>query len=369
MSASAHNPVLKILHIDPERNWGGGEAQVLALLTYLAQQGHQNDLLTHPRGRLFERVQSLPIRTDPLVMRNDIDIRPVLPLRRRILKEQYDIVHFHTKRAHALSLWLPRGRGGPKYVVTRLMDYPETAGWYTRQLYCRRVDGVIAISKPILSLLVEAGVPRAKIRLIHSGVDTGKFTPSAAGLRSRHKPPVIGMLAVLEARKGHRILLEAAARLKAQGHQARYLLAGEGSLRPELERQAERLGLVEEVRFLGFVTDPVSVLAKTDVFVMPSLSEGLGIAALEAMAAGKAVIASRVGGLAEVVDDAVTGLLVAPGNPSELASAIAKLLDHPRLAEELGTMAAEHVRRHFTIEQMAKKNEAYYHELVARPVS
>ena len=367
MSGSGHHRLLRILHIDPERNWGGGEVQVLGLASCLSEKGHRNDLLAHPEGRLFDRAQGLPIRTFPLVVRNDFDLRPIRSLRRLIRNERYDVVHLHTKRAHALALWLPRSAGGPKYVVTRRMDYAERAGWYTQYLYGRRVDGVVAISGSVLSALISAGVAPERIRLIHDGIDADRFRPAAG--RPRQSLPVISAIAVLEERKGHRVLLEAAARLKAQGHHAKYLLAGEGSLRSELQRQAERLGLAEEARFLGFVADPVSVLAKTDLFVMPSISEGLGVAALEAMAAGKAVIASRVGGLAEVIVDGVTGLLVAPGNPAELASAIARLLKQPKLAEELGTKAAEHVRRHFTIEQTATKNEGYYYELLRRPVA
>jgi glycosyltransferase involved in cell wall biosynthesis len=361
---SGHSRLLKILHIDPERNWGGGEAQVLGLLTYLAERGHGIDLLTHPRGRLFEKAQTLGIRTLPLVVWNDLDLRPVPALRRLIHRERYDIVHLHTKRAHALSLWLPRGAGSPKYVVTRRMDYPERAGWYTHHLYCRRVDGVIAVSSPILSSLAEAGVMRERIRVIHSGVDAEKFKPSPAATRARHDPPVIGSMAVLEERKGHRVLLEAARLLKAQGHRAKYFLAGEGSLRKELQTLAQRLGLADDVRFFGFVSDPASFLSEIDIFALPSLYEGLGVAALEAMAAGKPVVVSRVGGLAEIVRDSDNGLLVTPGNSTELAGALAKLLNDPSLACQLVVNAAERVKS-FTMTQMAQKNEAYYHELLA----
>src|SRR3972149_9527083 len=180
----SHNRLLKILHIDPARNWGGGEAQVLGLLTYLCRKGHRNDLLTHPGGRLFERSGPLGVKRLSLVVRNDLDLRPVPALRRLIRSEQYDIVHFHTKRAHALSLWLPRGSQCPKYVVTRRMDYPETKSWYTRYLYNRRVDGVVAISRVIMELLVEAGVEAGRIRLIHNGIDPERFFCCAAGPRS-----------------------------------------------------------------------------------------------------------------------------------------------------------------------------------------
>ncbi len=188
MGGSGNHRLLKILHIDPERNWGGGEAQVLGLVTHLANQGHQSHLLAHPNGLLFARCRSLNIRTQPIVMRNDLDVRCVLPLRRLIREISYDIVHFHTKRAHTLALWLPRGKRRPKYVVTRRMDYVEPRGWYTNLLYNRRVDGVVAISQAIGEVLLGAGVDKKRIRMISSGIDPRLFqTHSTAKGGSRER--------------------------------------------------------------------------------------------------------------------------------------------------------------------------------------
>jgi glycosyltransferase involved in cell wall biosynthesis len=367
VSGSGLSRRLKILHIDPERNWGGGEAQVLGLLSYLAEQGHRTHLLAHPDGRLFQRSQAREIRTMPLIVRNDFDLRPVSRLRRLIRDENYDIVHLHTKRAHALSLWLERGLVTPKYVVTRRMDYPEANTWYTRYLYNRRVDGVVAISGKISTLLIEAGVERERIRLIHSGIDPRPFE-AAANVRDVHRECVrVGMAAVLEERKGHRFLLEAAQRLKARGYQIQYCIAGEGSLRKSLEEAATRLGLKDEVQFLGFVSDMPAFLSRVDILVLPSLFEGFGVSVLEAMAAGKAVIASRVGGLAELVSDTVTGLLVAPRDIDGLANAIAKLAGDRMLRREMGQKGKERLQANFTVEQMAKQNEDYYYGLLEKP--
>jgi glycosyltransferase involved in cell wall biosynthesis len=355
---------LKILHIDPERNWGGGEAQVLGLMSYLSARGHCTHLLAHPDGRLFQRSHGRSFRTMPLIVRNDFDLRPVSRLRGLIRDENYDIVHLHTKRAHALSLWLGRGLVTPKYVVTRRMDYPEAKTWYTRYLYNRKVDGVVAISCKISNLLIEAGVEREKIRLIHSGVDPGPFEV-AANLRDMHpERVVIGMAAVLEERKGHRFLLEAARRLKAQGYQIDYCVAGEGSLRRPLQEAVTRLGLKHDVQFMGFVSDMPAFLSQVDIVVLPSLSEGFGVSALEAMAAGKAVIGSRVGGLPELVSDTVTGLLVAPRDVEGLANAIAKLVGDRILRCEMGQKGKERLQANFTVEQMAKQNEDYYYSLL-----
>src|SRR4030095_15129218 len=108
-----------------------------------------------------------------------LDLRPVPSLRRLIRHEDYDVVHLHTKRAHALSFWLSHGSPRPKYVVTRRMDYPESNTWYTRCLYNRKVDGVVAISRKISALLIEAGVESESIRLGHRGIDPTPFEAAA----------------------------------------------------------------------------------------------------------------------------------------------------------------------------------------------
>ena len=364
MSGSGHRRPLKILHIDPERNWGGGEAQVFGLLGCLAARGHRNDLVAHPDGPLFAKCENLAEQRYPVVIRNDLDLRCVPTLRRLIRTGTYDIVHFHTKRAHALSVWLPRKLPKPKYLVTRRMDYPERRHWYTRYLYNRRVDGVIAISQSIADSLAAAAVDRQKLRVIPSGIDARRFADRARLAQRTSGAMVVGCVGVLEERKGQRFLLEAAAALKAQGLRLQFRIAGEGSLRLQLEQEAARLGLQDDVQFLGFVSDTTGFLAAIDLFVMPSLFEGLGVAALEAMAAGKPVIASRVGGLAESVVGGVTGLLVEPRDAPALAKAILKLVREPSLAAGMAVRGRERVEQHFTLEQMALKNEAYYYDLV-----
>ena len=362
MSGSGNRRLLKILHIDPERNWGGGEAQVLGLLTYLSARGHHNELLAHPSGSLFAKCQNLVIQQRPLSMRNDVDLRAVPALRRRIRVERYDIVHFHTKRAHALSLWLPRNIVRPKYVVTRRMDYPERRGWYTDCLYNRRVDGVVAISQVIRDLLIQAGEEERRLRCIQRGIDPQRFVTSTAESSESGGVKVIGSLAGLEERKGHEFLLQAAAALKKDGVKLHYKIAGDGPSRHSLEQQAARLGLQDEVSFLGFIADPAEFLAQVDVLVMPSLYEGLGVAVLEAMAAGKAVIGTRVGGLPESIVDEVTGLLVPPRDAGALADAIAKLVRAPALAVAMGEKGRARVLQDFTLEKMAMTNESYYYE-------
>ena len=225
---------------------------------------------------------------------------------------------------------------------------------------------MVAISQSIVVSLAKAGVNWSSIRLIHSGIDPAPFQPVAGTVKARNAVPIVGIAAVLEERKGHRVLLQAAQILKSQGQRIQYQFAGEGSLKGQLEQLVRTLGLTEDVTFVGFIGDIPEFFSVIDVFVLPSLFEGLGVAALEAMAAEKPVVGTRVGGLAESIIDGETGFLVPPKNASLLAAAIGRLITDRSLAENMGRRGAERVRKCFTMERMAKSNEAYYYALLER---
>jgi glycosyltransferase involved in cell wall biosynthesis len=223
------------------------------------------------------------------------------------------------------------------------------------------------ISRAIGDLLTSAGVDPEKIRCISSGIDPAKFEHIGAPRTDADDVFVVGCLAALEERKGHRDLFEAAALLKADGLKVRFEIAGAGPKRDQLAADVARLGLREQVHFSGFVLDTADFFARVDLLAMPSSYEGLGVAALEAMAAGRAVVATRVGGLPESVIDGVTGFLVPPRDPGALAGAIAKLARSRALAQTMGCQGRERVRRHFSLENMALQNESHYYDLVGTP--
>lgn len=348
--------------MDPERGWGGGERQVAGLVDYLAARGHTNHLLCYPGGPLA-REMGAGASLHPLRMRNDIDFSAVPAVRRLLRLENYDIVHFHTKRAHALSAWLGSAPPTQKRLVTRRMDYPIRRGWIDRYLYNRCVDGIVAISPPIGELLIEGGVASEKIRMIPSGVAPAPYEhiPPPTGARA---PFVVGTAAVLEQRKGIKFLLEAAAELKRRGRRLHYRIAGRGWEKNNLMNLARNLEVDGDIEFLGFVSDMPSFMASIDIFVLPSLFEGLGVAALEAMAAARPVVASAVGGLKDVVVDGDTGLLVPRGDSGSLARALDELVQSPGLVRSMGEKGRARLREHFTMERMARANEDFYYDLL-----
>lgn len=358
---------LTILHVDPERALGGGERQVLGLLAHLRAGGHRQRLAADPRGRLAPLAAELGIPVDPLPIRNHLDLIGARRLRALLARDRFDVVHFHTARAHALTAFL--GSGGAARVVTRRMDYPLRGGWYTRRLYNAGVQAVLAISAGVRAALVASGVDPARIHLVPSGVEAERFA-AAAALRAAARARlglaadawVLAAVGALEARKGHTVLLDALAPLAVPSLVV--VCAGEGGERDALTARTAALGLGATVRWLGRVNDVAALLAAADVLVMPSRHEGLGVAALEAMAAGLPVIASRVGGLPEAVADGETGLLVPPGDPAALAAAIARLAADRPFARALGDAGAARVRARFTMAAMASATLAVYRRVV-----
>jgi glycosyltransferase involved in cell wall biosynthesis len=359
---------LRVLHVDPERRWGGGEEQVVGLVRHLIDAGHRVTVAADPGGRLAPVIGELGAEVRRLRIRHALDIRAAIGL--RALVARADVVHFHTARAHSLALWL--GRGGGRRVVTRRMDYPPRPRPYVRALYNRCVDRVVAISARVRDVLVGAGVEAQRIEVIASGVALERFAAPAGEReavrwrewRAAPSDVVVLVVGALVARKGHGVLLAAARRAAGRGVTARYAFCGEGDRRLALETQVRRLGLSGAVTFMGWRSDIPQLLAAADVVALPSRHEGLGVAALEAMAAARPVIASRVGGLAEAVVEEETGWLVDPGDAPGLAAALEEAVrDRPK-RERLGEAGRRRVASRFSMERMAAENEKLYRTLV-----
>jgi glycosyltransferase involved in cell wall biosynthesis len=350
---------VRILHVDPERGWGGGEVQVVLLVRELLRRGHECRLAAPADGPLARAMAAVGVRVVDCPIASHADLRMVPRL--RALAREADVVHFHTARAHAMAPWL--AGLGVRRIVTRRMDYKPRGGAWVRYLYNRAVDRVIAISSGVRAALVDAGVDPARIRLVPSGVDCDAFAPDPAARAALRREWQLAdddvaaiVVGVLEARKGHATLLEAATRLRDT--RLRWIFCGAGSLDATLRADAAARGL--DVRFTGFRPDVARCLAAADVSVLPSLHEGLGVAALEAMAAGRPVVASRVGGLAELVLDGETGALVPPHDVDALAAALRGLAASAETRARMGGAGAARVRAGYSAAAMAEGTLACY---------
>ncbi len=361
---------LAIAHVDAETGFSGGEVQVFLLMEGLRRRGHRNVLIAPPgsRSEAEARVRGLESRGVP--MRGDLDLLAVWRLKRALLGAGVDLVHLHTGRAAwlgGLAARLARLRA----VTTRRQDRALPRSPRARLLYRRLVRRTVAISPAVARCLEALGVGRETLVTIPSAVDPLALRPRRTRADVRGELDLASddfavlTLAALVPRKGVDVLIRAFACLEDGAPRAVLLVAGDGPERARLSDLARELGLLERVRFLGAREDKAELLVACDVFALASRAEGLGVAALEAMALARPVVASRVGGLAEAVVDGRTGILVEADDVEALAAALERLRADPVLARVLGAEGPRRVQEGFEAEQMVAAYERLYREVLA----
>ncbi|HJT22194.1 MAG TPA: glycosyltransferase family 4 protein [Nitrospira sp.] len=238
-----------------------------------------------------------------------------------------------------------------------------------------RADFVIAISRHIEGALARGGVKPDKVRTIYSGLRFNTLSHDDAGrtglcraLGLSDTVLLLGTVANLFPRKGYHVMLQALPAIMEAVPAVHYVLIGTGDDRyaESLKQLARDLGIADRVHFAGFRNPVEPVLAALDLYVHPALMEGFGIAVVEAMAQGKAVVATTTGGLPEVVDHEQTGLLVDPGSPSQLSKAVVDLLSDGSRRERMGKLAAVQARERFDVDKTVRAMESLYRTLLDR---
>jgi len=248
----------------------------------------------------------------------------------------------------------------------QLGDLLTPAQFRTQLAMFRWCDAVVCNSRAAADVLLRRGIEESRLSIIGNGLPDSCFAETEPALPRRPGLLRVGMIARMNSRsKNHRAFLRAAGRIRTEFGNVEFVLAGDGPLREDLEREARELGLDGQVCFLGDRRDISAVLASLDVSVLPSSSESLSNVIIESMAAGVPVVANRVGGNSELLRDG-RGILVAPGDEQALTGAVVGLLRDPDLRAELGVNAKKFARSNFTIERMQRAHQELYTELLAR---
>lgn len=322
---------IRVLHVDSERPWRGGERQVLELMRRQRRRGDEPHLAAPADSAIFGRAQAEGFPAHAVAMRGTWDVLSAFGLARLHRSLRPEVVHWHAARAHALgaiaSVLAPR----PARVLSRRVDFLVRRSVGSRLLYGLPIDAIVAISNGVALALHESGVDPARVCVIPSGIDLTRFEEpfDRAAIRARlglKETDVLALqVAALAPHKSQTTLLNAVALIRSRHPNLRVWVAGEGPLRASLEREHASLDLGESVRFLGFRDDVVDLLRAADLFVISSYLEGLGTSILDAMAAGLPVVGTRVGGIPEAVKDGVSGILVPPSDPRALGEALSTL--------------------------------------------
>jgi glycosyltransferase involved in cell wall biosynthesis len=351
---------------------GGTEQQVALLACGLHERGIDTSVLVMfdggPREEALRQagvpVIYLGFRRFTALRNMPVNMAAFLALVRRLRRDRVDVLHaflLHSYLTAAAAAWMAR--------VPVLVAGRRSMGFFKQgrpfllaaeRLATRLTDQLIANARAVADdTRATEGVPEKKITVVYNGLPEAAFAEHApASIQTSH--PVLLCVANLKVYKGHRHLLQAVGQLRARGRPCTLLLAGDGEERQALERQASWLGI--DVRFLGASGNIGSLLARADVVVLPSLSEGMSNAVMEAMAAGRPIVATRVGGTPELLSD--RGMLVPPGNAPALAAAIEDLLADPARAAVLGKRARAWSRSHLRMDQMVDQHIRIYSDLL-----
>lgn len=380
---------VKVLHVHTLPVISGSGLNTLLSMRGQREAGYDVQLACAPGGALVDEVQRTGMVVHPLrhmvqPLRPIQDMLAVIELHRLIRRHRYTIVHTHNSKAGFIGRLAARLAGAPVIVHTvHGFAFHRYERWWRRRLFlwlerlaARWCDHLVMISEPLIDwALRERIAPRAKMTKIYSGIDLDLFRRpvDTAAVRNRlgltADDLVIGQVAKLWHGKGHEVLFRAAARLKDRLPQLRLLVIGEGELGPRLQRLAQELGLGERVVFTGFRTDIPALTQAMDVAVLPSLFEGMGRAILEAQAAGKPVVASRVGGIPDLIIDGQTGLLVEPGDAEQLSEALWRLSSQPELRRRLKEAALHSLDGRFDAHTMTRQLDTLYQHLLCRSAS
>jgi len=333
-------------------------------------------------GKLADSISGLGIKTDVLEesKNNFFALRRLLS---KLLKgEKIDIIHTHRYKENILAAGVKKKCGIKRLVQTLhgvtepargLSSYKSRIYDFINRLYTRRYFyGIIAVSEEIKSR-IEGLFPDSRIIAMHNAIDYKAIKPIRTVREVREELDIednsflIGVVGRMVPVKGYDVFLRAAVVLSREYPQMRFILAGDGPERGRLEDLARKLNMAEKVIFTGFRDDILDLVNAFDILIFSSYHEGVPMALLEAMSLKKAVISTSVGGIKEVIEDGISGLLVRPGSPEDLAAACLNVFKDDRLRRDLGEGALNRVIRQFSIDHLCRRTVSFYEEVLKSP--
>jgi glycosyltransferase involved in cell wall biosynthesis len=363
----------RILFIIDELDVGGTEQQIVELVRGIDRNQFEPHVCCFRTGAKAREIADLgvPVRHEPKSHKADPGL--IVRLASFMKRERFDVVQTYLWTANTWGRLAAR-LAGVRYVVAseRNVDIWEEA--YKRLLgrwLARSTDRVVANSEAVRRYLLErGGLPAEKVVTIYNGVNLDRFRTACDPTQRRRELGIpdgailAGCVARLEPAKDHATLLQAIALLGQRRPDLHLAIIGDGSQREPLARLASELGLRERVHFTGFRTDSAEWLQSVDLSVLSSVKEGLSNTVIESMAAARPVVATAVGGNAEVIREGETGFLVPARQPAELAEALARATESPEAMRRLGIAGRDRVESFFSVRAMVRRTEQLYRELI-----
>jgi glycosyltransferase involved in cell wall biosynthesis len=368
---------VKILYVITAAEFGGASLHVLQLMEHMAKQGHEVGLVAAPESRLMEKAKALGVKifSNPHFVRPIRpwkDFRALWPVFQAIRAFDPDIVHAHSTKAGYAARFACAILRKRVIFTAHGWAFTEGRGLMARKLLAlaERLAAkitlkIICVSRHDRELALQWKVARPEqLVVIHNGIDPEPFLEAdGASLRKElelHDEPVLTFVGRLAPPKDPLTLIDAVKRLS----KGILLVVGGGELRSQVESHITENHLEKRVKLLGQRSDIPQILEASDVFVLSSRWEGLPYTIIEAMMAGLPVVATKVGGVPELVENGVTGFLVPPKDPETLAQALQKLIEDPELRKRMGRAGREKALREFTLDRMLHETERVYREVL-----
>jgi len=359
---------MKILFLTTHINTGGITSYLSSLAQGLIAEGHKIFLVSSGGDREKD-LEGLGIQVIRLDIKTKSELSPKVyraigPICKVIRDEKIDIIHAHTRVTQVLGVIVSRFCGKPYVSTCHGFFKPRLS----RKLFPCWGRQVIAISTQVQNHLInDLHVPAKTITVINNGIDLSEFTDINEEERilkrkelGLYSGPILGMIARLSDVKGQDILIHAMPEILRKVSSAKLLLVGQGKMEESWKSLVQGLGLEDEVIFLPVISKTAQILKALDLFVVPSRQEGFGLSAIEAMAMGLPVVASKVGGIPDIIEDGKTGFLVAAENSQELSRKIIEVLKDIAKAKRVALAGQSSVRKRFSLKEMTEKTLEVY---------
>lgn len=369
VEAADQSPI-SVLHVSTETGWRGGEQQVKLLTDGLLARGHKPIVMSPPGAMLLKDREAAGIGV-PLSYHGEFDVLAARHIADYVRRNNIQLIHAQTSHAHSLA-WLAARRAGVPVVVARRVDFRVGGNWFSRRKYVSRRCTFIAISDGVQRVLIDSGISPDRISVVHSGVDPNRYDyrsgerdeSAAESFGVKRGEQIVVNVAALTDHKDQITLLTAALDLRQRYKGFRLLIAGAGEMEAEL-KQFVSVNRMDYVTFLGHVENLAPLYRAADVFALSSHMEGLCTSIIDAMLAGVPVVATRVGGVPELVVDGRTGLLVKARSPQQLSLGLESMLLHPARGARMAAAARNHVLAGFTSDRMVEGTIQVYRRILA----
>ncbi|MCK4980244.1 MAG: glycosyltransferase family 4 protein [Candidatus Delongbacteria bacterium] len=361
---------IKVLHIDTEMGWRGGQQQAVYLFENLLQKEYSTEFVCKPGSKLSNYFKNNDLPHIEVKMRNELDLISAYKIAKYCRSNKYSILHLHSAHAHSIGLLTKLFYGKLKIIGVRRVDFKIKDNFISKLKYSSKlVNKIVCISKEIKKVMLTCNIPSDKLTVIHSGVDIHKFDEIISNdqIREQYKISkkgiIIGTVAALVGHKDYPNLLKTASLVLEKKNNVWFIAVGDGKDETEIKSLHNKLKLDDKFIFAGYKKNIGEYLKSFDIFVLASKQEGLGTSILDAQSIGLPIVATKAGGIPEMFQDNMNGILVEPQSPEKFAKALIDLIDNENKRITLGKNAKESVKI-FDIRLTVKKNIQLYEELL-----